>query len=332
MFSREGTLKRRLKKDKEEEKKGRSNWLVLFGLFFLSSGLAVIFYLGSILPAFWQKLTSPRVIRPQGEPAAVSPTIKNEPTPKAFWPQSLGQDLENLIEGKSGRYGFYIFDLDKEQFLGINHQEKFPAASLIKLPIVVTAYREAERGYFDLAAEYRLREEDKLVGNGSVYLQPEGTIYTYRNLIKLAIEQSDNTASAVIVKALGEEKIQSTIDFLGLSRTSYPLRQTTPEDIGRLLAALYQEEVLTSAHSQELIGYLSQTIFSDQIPAALPDDLVVAHKVGFDDQILHDAAIIFAPQGDFVLVIMSQGDPQDQAQEVLEEATRRVWEAREKSN
>jgi beta-lactamase class A len=161
----------------------------------------------------------------------------------------------------------------------------------------------------------------------SVYLQPEGTVYTYRNLIKLAIEQSDNTASGIIAKALGKEKIQSTIDFLSLARTSYSLAQTTPEDTGRLLVALYQDEILTLAHSQELIGYLSWTIFNDQIPAVLPDDLVVAHKVGFDDQVLHDAAIIFTDQGDFVLVIMSQGDSSDQAQEVLEEITKAVWEA-----
>jgi len=53
---------------------------------------------------------------------------------------------------------------------------------------------------------------------------------------------------------------------------------------------------------------------------------VVAHKVGFDDQVLHDAAIIFADRGDFVLVIMSQGDSQDKAQTVLEEITEMVWE------
>ena len=325
MRPKEEILKRRLKKGEKEEKKGRSSWVILLGLFFLSSGLAAIFYLASVLPGFWQKLTSPRIIKPQREASSVS-SITNEPTPTTFWSPFLGQELESLINSQDGRYGLYLFDIDKGEFLGVNYQGKFPAASLIKLPIVVTAYREAERRQFDLEAEYRLKEEDKLVGNGSVYLQPEGTTYTYRNLIKLAIEQSDNTASAVIAKALGEEKIQATIDFLDLAGTSYSLHQTTPEDIGRLLVALHQEEILTSAHSQELIGYLSWTIFNDQIPAVLPDSLVIAHKVGFDDQVLHDAAIIFADRGDFVLVIMSQGDSQDKAQTVLEEITEMVWE------
>ncbi len=326
MFSKEEILKRRVKKENKKEKEGHSSWVMLLVLFFLSSGLAMAFYLTSFLPDFWQKITSPRVIRPQDK-STNSPTITIEPTPTP-WQQFLGQKLESLIETRSGRYGIYLFYVDKEddQFLGVNHQERFSAASLMKLPIVITAYREAEKRRFDLTAEYRLKEEDKLAGNGSVHLQPEGTIYTYRNLAKLAIEQSDNTASSVIAKALGEDKIQETIDFFNLAKTNYSLWQTTAEDMGQLLVALYQGKALTPAHSQELIGYLLQTIFNDQIPSALPEEIAVAHKIGLDEQILHDAAIVFTNQGDFVLVIMSQGVSSDQAQKTLEEITKTVWE------
>ncbi|MDD3679757.1 MAG: class A beta-lactamase-related serine hydrolase [Candidatus Shapirobacteria bacterium] len=322
MLSKEEILKKRSSSQEDKEKEGRHGWIIL-ALLLISSGLAAIFYLFSFWPDFWQKIMTPRVIRPQEKFVLVSPTdFELTPTP---WQEDLKEELFGYINQENGFYGIYLYQVSSQQFIGVNHQESFPAASLMKLPIIVAAYQQAEKQQFDLTSEYRLREEDKLIGNGSVYLQPEGTVYSYRNLIKLAIEQSDNTAVNVIAKILGEEKIRLTIDFLGLEKTDYTLHQTSPEDIGRLLIALHQGEVLTSAHSQEIIGYLSQTIFNDQIPAVLPKNLTIAHKIGLDNQVLHDAAIIFTDQEDFVLVIMSQGDSQDQEQRVLEKITETVW-------
>jgi len=317
-------FKKKLTK-KEAEKETQSGRVVLV-LLVVSTGLTLAFYLSSFLPAFWQKITTPRVVKlngNQGEPppAPLEPTMA--PTP---WQKNLEEKLTSLVNQQNGFYGVYLSEVDSQNSLGVNYQESFPGASLMKLPAIIAAYQEAERKQFDLTAEYRLKEEDKLPGNGSIYLQPEGTIYTYRSLAKLAVEQSDNTAINVIAKAIGEDKIQKTIDLLGLAKTNYRLKQTTPEDMGQLLLALHQSQALTAAHSQEIIGFLINTIFNDQIPAFLPDNLTVAHKIGLDENLLHDAAIIFTDWGDFVLVIMSQGDPQDQAQKTLEEITRMVWE------
>ena len=324
MLSKEEILKKRAKaRNKSEPKEKDRSGRVILILLLISSGLALTLYLSNLLPGIWQKMFVPKVIRPQ-DPVLVSPTIiESAPTP---WQQSLKEDLTSFVSQKDGFYGIYLYQIEDSQFIGVNHQETFSGASLMKLPVIITAYWRSERQLFDLTGEYRLREEDKLAGNGSVYLQPEGTIYTYRNLAKLAIEQSDNTANSVIAKSLGEEKIQQVIDFLGLEKTNYSDYQTSPENIGRLLVGLHQGEFLTAVHSQEIIGYLTQTIFNDQIPAALPEDIIVAHKIGFDDQILHDAAIIFTDNGDFVLVIMSRGVSNDQAQENLEIITQRVWE------
>jgi beta-lactamase class A len=316
-------FKKKLNK-KEEEKEEHSGRVVLI-LLLASTGLAVIFYLSSLLPSFWEKISAPKVVKINDlETEEPSPTI-SRPTPTP-WQKKLQEELLEFVDQESGTYGVYLLEIESQNAIGVNHQKIFPGASLMKLPIIATAYQEAEKRQFDLTAEYRLKEEDKLPGNGSIYLQPEGTVYTYRALIKLAVEQSDNTAIKVIVDNLGEEKVQALIDFLELSRTDYFARKTTPEDIGRFLAALHQGKILTSSHSQEFISFLTNTIFNDQIPAVLPEDLVVAHKIGLDENLLHDAAIIFTDKGDFVLVIMSQDDSQDKAQEVLEAITRMVWE------
>lgn len=317
-------FKKKLNK-KELEKEKQSGRVVLV-LLVASTGLALVFYLSSFLPAFWQKITTPRVVKLNSNQGKTPPTPFEPMMTPTPWQKNLEEELISLVNQQNGVYGIYLYEIDSKSFLGVNYQESFPGASLMKLPVIIAAYQEAERKQFDPTAEYRLKEEDKLPGNGSVHLQPEGTIYTYRALAKLAVEQSDNTAISVIVKAIGEDKIQKTIDLLDLAKTNYRLRQTTPEDMGQLLLALHQGQALTAAHSQEIIGFLTNTIFNDQIPAFLPENLTIAHKIGLDENLLHDAAIVFTDTSDFVLVIMSQGDPQDQAQKTFEEITRMIWE------
>lgn len=331
MFPQKEAFKKKSAKKKTKDDQEKPSGRVILFLLLASTGLALIFYLSSFLPAFWKKITAPKIVKIDNSQNSLSPTRNLSPTPTP-WQKNLEEEITSLVNKQNGLYGVYLYRIEKQDFLGVNNQEVFSAASLMKLPIAIAAYQEAEKKQLDLTAQYFLKEEDKLPGNGSVHLQPEGTVYTYRSLLKLALEQSDNTASVVIAKTIGEEKIQETIDRLGLTKTDYETKKTTPEDVGRLLLALYQEEVLTPAHRQEMIGFLTNSIFNDQIPAFLPDDLIIAHKIGLDENLLHDAAIIFTDKGDFVLVIMSQGDPRDQAQEVLKEITRKIREVIENSD
>ncbi len=331
MFAEKEIFKKKITNKKEKDQQEESSGRVVLILLLASTGLAMIFYLSSLLPSFWERISAPKVVKIDDlRTEELSPTII-VPTPTP-WQKELQEELLEFVDQESGIYGIYLLEIENQNAIGINHQEIFPGASLMKLPVIATAYKEAEKRQFDLTAEYRLKEEDKLPGNGSVHLQPEGTIYTYRALIKLAVEQSDNTAISVIADNLGEEKIQALIDFLELSRTDYLAGKTTPEDMGQFLASLHQGKMLTSSHSQEFIGFLTNTIFNDQIPSVLPEDLVVAHKIGLDENLLHDAAIIFTEKGDFILVIMSQGDSQDRAQAVLEEITKTIWTAIRNSN
>jgi beta-lactamase class A len=316
-----------LTKGKENQLPKKPAGKVILILLLITSGLALLFYLSSLWPSWWQRVTAPRVINSPKETSGSDLTVLLTPSPSpAPWQTSLEEGINQILAEEPGTYGVYLYKIDEQQFLGINETAIFPAASLMKLPVIMTVYHQAEKQQFDLSAEYSLREADKLAGNGSVYLQPAGTTYTYRALAQLAIEQSDNTANYVLSWAVGEEQIRSMINLLGLGQTDYDLSQTSPQDIGRLLLALYQGEILTSAHSQEILGYLSATIFNDQIPAALPAGTKIAHKIGFDEGLLHDAAIIFKEDNNFILVVMSQSADTAQAEEVIKKIAKLVWQ------
>ena len=46
---------------------------------------------------------------------------------------------------------------------------------------------------------------------------------------------------------------------------------------------------------------------NDRIPWFLPDGVAVAHKTGRLDRVAHDAGIVYAPAGPFVLALLTEG-------------------------
>ena len=328
MLSEEKLLQKRAQSqkkriDKKADERGKSRLFVLI-LFLATSGLALVFYFISSFSQFWQKLTAPAIVRPTLEKGIASPTSFVSPTPEP-WYTGLKNNLQNYLNEQADHYAVYVFGLDKEGYLGINEEEVFPAASLIKLPVVYTLYREAERGNINLAEKYSLKKSDKLEGDfGAVNSQPEGTIYSYRGLAELALNQSDNVAGGILTRLLGRDKVAEEMKNLGMIKTNTVQVETTAKEIGLFFRKIAQEEVLTAAHRQEIIKYLTDTAFEEQLPSALPRSVKIAHKVGINIGILHDGGIIYS-HPPFVLVVLSEG-PREKTQAVLTTVTTMVWQ------
>ena len=295
--------------DKEEERKKRTRQAVVI-LLMATVGLAFFFHFLSFLPEIWRKFRSPIIISSNGTEAPIEKNIRQ------------------LVAQAKGIYGVCIVDLDKGDTFGINKDEIFPAVSLMKLPLIYTFYQQVELGQIDLDEQYFLKEEDKVEGTGSIYQQQAGTIYTLRQLITLVGKQSDNTAQNILVKILGKEKIQAAIIDLGMKQTSYTDWETTPQDIAIFWQKLVNGQILTAVHRQEILDFLTDTIFEEQIPVGLPEGIRVAHKVGVDEGVLHDAGVVFADQP-FVLVLMSKDIDITEAKELFPQITELVWDERE---
>jgi len=224
-----------------------------------------------------------------------------------------------------GEYGFYVYNLVGRYEYGSSEKKTFQAASLIKLPVVLALYQEAEAGRISLEEVYKLKNEDKQAGAGSLQAKPVGTILTYRELAQLMCRDSDNTAFNVVVKKLGEEKIQKTIKSLGMENTSFEKNQTTPYDIGLFFRKLYTGYVVSRKSRDEIIDFLTNTSFEDRIPAGVPAGIKVAHKIGTETGSFSDAGIIFSSKP-FILVVMSENASRSQAVSAISAITTVVFE------
>ena len=238
---------------------------------------------------------------------------------------STEKKIRELVKDLKGTYGIYVYNLTDKQSFGLNQDEVFPAASLIKLPVILALYQKAEKGEIELETKYVLKEADKRTGAGIIQYKPAGTVYTYRKLAELMGQQSDNTAFQVIRSLLGDEEIQKTIDNLGMSKTSLSKNETSPMDIGLFFRKFYSQSILTRNHRDEILDYLTKTAFEDRIPAGVPEEVRVAHKIGTETGSFSDAGIVFG-QKPFILVILSKDALEKEALEALPEITKIVWE------
>jgi len=271
-------------------------------------------------PRLWQKLFEPvTVVSRQFSTGELTPTA----TP-SLRTLNFKKEIEKMLVPLRGEYGIYYYDLITKETFSINGQRQFQAASLNKMPLLVTLYQLADAGKINLDTIYQLRAEDKRAGAGSLAGRPEGYKITYRQMAELMGQQSDNTAFNILSHLVGEKKVQEVIDNLGMKNTSFADWAMTPEDLGLLFRKLYQEKIVSDKSRDEILNYLTNTIWETRIPAGLPKGVRVAHKIGSEVGVVSDAGIIFA-QRPFVLVIMSEDVNEIEAGKALPEITAKIY-------
>lgn len=225
------------------------------------------------------------------------------------------------IQNFPGRAGLYCQDLESGREWAVRGEEPFEAASVIKLPILAEVFRQLEAGEAREDEVFTVREEDKLPSCGALSYLHSGLAVTLSDLAVLMIILSDNTATNLLIRRLGMDKINSTIRKMGMTVTCLRRRlfdseaaargvknTVSPGEMGRLLAALYRGEVVSPAASARMLEILSDQRLNGKIPFWLDGRVKCAHKTGEDSGITHDVGIVYAPRP-FVLCVC--GDPVD---------------------
>ena len=106
--------------------------------------------------------------------------------------------------------------------------------------------------------------------------------------------------------------------------TSLTDNQTSPEDIGLFFKKLWGNQIVSQASRDEILGYMTDTIYENWLVKGIPEEKV-AHKYGSELHVMNDAGIILSDKP-FVLVIMSKGIVEKEANLVIPELASIVYE------
>lgn len=232
--------------------------------------------------------------------------------------KELQKAIEALLSTYKGRFGIVILDHSTRQRLELNPDRIFPAASMIKIPVMYEIMRQAAAGNMDLDQLLTVEEEFRVDGAGILKELRPGISMTIRELVTLMIILSDNTATNLLIHLLGMDTVNQTMQRLGLRSTvlqrqmmdfaaasSGKENTTSAADIVLLLASIYEGSPLPAPYSRLMIDILSRQQIKDKLPFFWPEDTVIAHKTGTLPGVEHDGGILFLPGGPYIICILT---------------------------
>ena len=217
--------------------------------------------------------------------------------------------------------------------LAIEADRVFHAASTMKVPVLVELERQAAASELRLDDTLVVRNAFRSLDDGSPYVldpaddseltlyRQEGEAVSLRDLAFLAITESSNLATNLLVNRLGATRISDAMADLGAP--SLVVRRGVEDDaawragrnntvtasgLATLLLALARRELVSREASDEMLAILRAQAFNEGIPAGLPAHVRVAHKTGSITDLYHDAAVVESPgEPPYVLVVLTEG-------------------------
>jgi D-alanyl-D-alanine carboxypeptidase len=114
----------------------------------------------------------------------------------------LMNEILRLERECQGHLGVMAKDLKTGEVVKYNAAERFPTASVIKLPVMATVFHLVDRKQLDLNAGIVLSKEDKKPGSGILQFLSDGASISLLDAVKLMIILSDNTATNLVLDYL----------------------------------------------------------------------------------------------------------------------------------
>jgi hypothetical protein len=203
----------------------------------------------------------------------------------------------------------------------------FTASGTIKIPILVSAFRQSG----DIPEQNELERLIYLIINPDIYqtdIAIKEYIDSYRGPLVVTEDMRELGLKNTFIAGFFSPG-SSLLDIINtpgnqrrdVSTNPDLFNQTSPTDLGKLLQALYLcgktgEGIITEIFKGKIsrtechliINYLSRNQLVSLIGRGVPDDADVVHMHGWETEsgimyTLGDAAILYTPGGDYVLVI-----------------------------
>ncbi len=115
----------------------------------------------------------------------------------------LRRNVERITQGVRADWGVYIKSLDTGEEVAINADAVMDTMSVIKVPLLVEAFRQVDAGKLRLSDRIELKAADKRFGTGVLRTLDDGLRLTLKDALTLMIIQSDNTATDMVFEQVG---------------------------------------------------------------------------------------------------------------------------------
>jgi len=139
----------------------------------------------------------------------------------------LTATIQARLDSLQAQSSFYAKQLSTGREVAIRADEPMNTASVIKIPVMILAFRDADAGKLNLDDRHTIRPEDVRRGTGLLQNFTIGLQPTLRDLITQMIITSDNTATDIMIWKVGLARVNRMLDSLGYRDTR--LRMTVSQ-------------------------------------------------------------------------------------------------------
>ncbi len=258
-------------------------------------------------------------------PSPAMPSIGPTPTPSIVpdlrdvqWEAMTGE-LAKMAAKYPGRVSIYLKDLKSGRTWAHHPDDLFPAASLIKVPVMIAAFYNIRDGQLALDERIPITRRNRVGGSGSLKWRPDGTKLTVRELLIHMINESDNTATKMVLDRLGLGYVQQQFPRMGLLYTGIyeegmsikggrvmHENYTTAREMTLLMDKIYTGQAVDKLSSEVMLDILKKPkAVASRLAKGMPVGWEIAHKTGLLRQACHDSAVFLTPNGDYAVTVLT---------------------------
>lgn len=238
----------------------------------------------------------------------------------------------------NAKMSVYFRELPNGPRVGVQEDEYYNAASLLKVPIMIGILNQADIEPALLDEELAFSGDMQQIMNvhsEEETIQPD-TPYTIRDLLRRMIAYSDNRSKEMLVWKLNQAppSIKSNV-FLDLGMMQMmtgKIDALSMQSYGNLFGILYNTAYLSSEMSELALQLLTESTFKDGLVAGVPAGVVVAHKFGFyaanpRQTELHDCGIVYHNAGPYILCVMTKGTDKESEASGIADISKTVYDS-----
>ena len=212
-----------------------------------------------------------------------------------------------LIERAPFRVGAFARSAPGDVLLEHDADAAFPAASVIKVPLVMALYADAAESRIDLGQ--RVEAGERVDGSGVLRDMRDIGPLSLRDLAALAIELSDNTATNRLIERIGTERVAQRLSEWGCATTALRRRMydfaaaerglenvASARELGSLLSRLVAGECVDRATSDAVLAVMERCDDDRKLRRFLGPNVNVPSKSGTLDASRNDVAVFRGPE------------------------------------
>ncbi|MGB0560975.1 MAG: serine hydrolase [Spirulinaceae cyanobacterium] len=257
--------------------------------------------------------------------------LGEEMTPLQGEIEAIAQDAAPLDPS------IFVLDLDTGAYLNYRGGNPVPAASTIKLPILVAFFQDMDAGKINPQEMLVMEPETIAGGSGNMQYSKPGTQYSAIETATRMITISDNTATNMLIKRLGGANLlNQRFGTWGLNATAIHERlpdltgqnQTSAVDLAHLLVQVNQGELVSLPARDQMLAIMRQVKNRSLLPKGLDSKATIAHKTGNIKPMLADVGVVDTPTGQrYAIVVMVQRPDNDAAARgLIPDLSRQVYQ------